>query len=63
MRAAPGLVAFIAALTVLAAPSARAADECRGLPVCIPVAGPWSPSRRATPACGSHNESVAHEVP
>ena len=26
---------------VLAAPSARAADECRGLPVCIPVAGPW----------------------
>ena len=41
MRAAPGLVAFIAALTVLAAPSARAADECRGLPVCIPVAGPW----------------------
>ena len=41
MRAAPVLVAFAAALTVLAAPSARAADECRGLPVCIPVAGPW----------------------
>ena len=41
MRAAPVLVAFAAALMVLAAPSARAADECRGLPVCIPVAGPW----------------------
>ena len=41
MRAAPVLVAFAAALAVLAAPSARAADECRGLPVCIPVAGPW----------------------
>jgi hypothetical protein len=35
------LVAAAAALAVLAAPSALAADECRGLPVCIPVAGPW----------------------
>ena len=41
MRAAPILVALAAALMVLAAPAARAADECRGLPVCIPVAGPW----------------------
>ena len=41
MRAAPVLVALAAALMVLVAPSARAADECRGLPVCIPVAGPW----------------------
>ena len=41
MRAAPVLVALAAAIMVLAAPSARAADECRGLPVCIPVAGPW----------------------
>ena len=41
VRAAPVLVAFAGALAVLAAPSARAADECRGLQVCIPVAGPW----------------------
>jgi hypothetical protein len=41
VRAAPVIVALGAALTVLAAPSARAADECRGLQVCIPVAGPW----------------------
>ena len=41
VRAAPVLVASATALVVLAAPSARAADECRGLPVCIPVAGPW----------------------
>jgi hypothetical protein len=41
VRTAPVLVAFAAALMVLAASSARAADECRGLPVCIPVAGPW----------------------
>ena len=34
----------LAAATVVAAigvPAAQAADECRGLPVCIPVAGPW----------------------
>jgi hypothetical protein len=41
VRAVPALVAFAAALAVLAAPSARAADECRGLPVCISIAGPW----------------------
>jgi hypothetical protein len=41
VRAAGLLVAAAAALTVLAAPSAHAADECRGLPVCIPLAGPW----------------------
>jgi hypothetical protein len=41
VRAAGMLVASVAALAVLAAPSAQAADECRGLPVCIPVAGPW----------------------
>jgi len=35
------LVAAAATLVVLAAPSARAADECRGLQVCIPVPGPW----------------------
>ena len=41
MKAIGVLVASAAALAVLAAPSALAADECRGLPVCIPVAGPW----------------------
>ena len=35
------VLATAAALAVLAAPSAQAADECRGLSVCIPVAGPW----------------------
>lgn len=32
-----GVAAFLAALT----PAARAGTECNGLPVCIPVAGPW----------------------
>ncbi|HEU0304589.1 MAG TPA: hypothetical protein VFR32_08410 [Gaiellaceae bacterium] len=41
MRAAGVFAATAAAVAVLAAPGARAADECRGLPVCIPVAGPW----------------------
>jgi hypothetical protein len=41
MRVVVVLVASAAALAVLAAPSALAADECRGLQVCIPVAGPW----------------------
>ena len=30
-----------AVIAALGVPSAQAADECRGLPVCIPVAGPW----------------------
>ncbi len=41
MRTLGVLAAVAAALAVLVAPSAQAADECRGLPVCIPVAGPW----------------------
>ncbi len=41
MKAFGALLAAAAVLAVLAAPSAVAADECRGLPVCIPVAGPW----------------------
>jgi hypothetical protein len=40
IRAAAALLAVTAALAVGAA-SAQAADECRGLQVCIPVAGPW----------------------
>lgn len=37
-----GLVTLVAAVAVGAvAPASVAADECRGLMVCIPVAGPW----------------------
>jgi hypothetical protein len=39
-RAAVAAIAISAALAVNVA-SGRAADECRGLRVCIPVAGPW----------------------
>ena len=35
------LVALAAAAFVAAPPPAAAADECNGLMVCIPVAGPW----------------------
>lgn len=42
-------LASAAALAGALTPAARAADECRGLMVCIPVAGPWvvvpAPSR------------------
>jgi len=31
----------LAALAGATAPASRAADECQGLQVCIPVAGPW----------------------
>jgi hypothetical protein len=34
------LTAAVAA-TASAAPARTAANECRGLPVCVPVAGPW----------------------
>lgn len=40
MRAAATL-ALLAAAAALQALPAGAADECRGLPVCIPVEGPW----------------------
>jgi hypothetical protein len=40
IRAAAGAIALVAAL-VLGVPASRAADECKGLMVCIPVAGPW----------------------
>jgi hypothetical protein len=33
--------ALLAAAAAFAAGSLSAADECRGLPVCIPVRGPW----------------------
>lgn len=40
MRVAVVLV-LAAGLAALAAPSAGATNECRGLPVCVRVAGPW----------------------
>lgn len=36
-----GAVAALAALAPGAQSSARAGTECNGLPICIPVAGPW----------------------
>lgn len=35
------LLAAAAAVTASAALARTAANECRGLPVCVPVAGPW----------------------
>jgi hypothetical protein len=36
-----GVVVCVALLAALAAGQARATNECRGLQVCVPVAGPW----------------------
>ena len=41
MRVVAAVGATVLAALVASAPSAQAADECRGLMVCIPVAGPW----------------------
>jgi hypothetical protein len=48
MRAAVVAIA-LAAVLALNVPAGRAADECKGLQVCIPVAGPWV----AIPAAGA----------
>lgn len=40
IRGAVGLIVLLAGLTV-SVPASSAADECKGLQVCIPVAGPW----------------------
>jgi hypothetical protein len=40
VRAAVAAVLALAVIAI-AVPAARSADECRGLMVCIPVAGPW----------------------
>jgi hypothetical protein len=40
MRAALAAVATLAAVLV-SAPASQAAGECKGLPVCTPIAGPW----------------------
>jgi hypothetical protein len=57
-------VAVAAALAVAAAPdraSARDAQECRGLQVCIPVAGPWVVVPE--PARGARLSSVQYQLP
>ena len=36
-----GLLTVAIAATASAAPARIAANECRGLPVCVPIAGPW----------------------
>ncbi len=38
---APLTIAVLAVASVIAAPTAGAADECKGLRVCLPLAGPW----------------------
>jgi hypothetical protein len=45
------LLSLAAAAAVFAAPAGAATNECRGLQVCVPVAGPWVvvPSKRAVP--------------
>ena len=40
-RSALAVVLGAAVLAALSAGSARAADECKGLRVCLPVTGPW----------------------
>ena len=40
IRAAAAVIALATALAV-GVPASQAADECKGLQVCIPVAGPW----------------------
>jgi hypothetical protein len=44
-------VAFLAAVAGMSASSAAATNECRGLPVCVRVAGPWVvvPAAQTTP--------------
>jgi hypothetical protein len=46
------VVALLAALALAAAwaPAGGAADECRGITSCIPVAGPWVVVRQGAPA-------------
>lgn len=45
------VVALGAALAGVGAPTAAATNECRGLMICVPVAGPWVvvPAGRSTP--------------
>jgi hypothetical protein len=45
------LLPLLAAAAVFASPAGAATNECRGLQVCVPVAGPWVvvPSKRSVP--------------
>jgi hypothetical protein len=45
------IAAIVAAAAVTAGPAAAATNECRGLQVCVPVAGPWVvvPPRQSVP--------------
>ncbi len=48
----------LVALAAVAAPASRAADECKGLQVCIPVVGPWV----AIPAPSAQTRSATWEL-
>lgn len=41
MKALLALAGVLAAATLVGAETARATNECRGLMICVPVAGPW----------------------
>ena len=45
------LLGVLAAAAWSAAPAGAATHECRALPVCVPVAGPWVivPSKQSVP--------------
>lgn len=60
LLAAVGVAALAAAALGAAVPVARAADECRGLPVCLPVAGPWVVI--PAPAPGERTSTVVWEL-
>jgi hypothetical protein len=61
-RAAFAAIAVVLSVVALgvAAESASAADECRGLPVCLPVAGPWVVI--PAPAPGERTSTVTWEL-
>ena len=48
------VVLGVSVLAAMSAGSARAADECKGLRVCLPVAGPWV----VVPAGGKEGQDV-----
>lgn len=59
ITAAAALVVLVGALGV-AVDLARAADECRGLQTCLPVAGPWV--KIPAPAKGSATSAAVWEL-
>ncbi len=64
MKAAGLVAALVSVVVILGAQSARAADECRGLQVCIPVAGPWVViPATASPGTGSPARSWYMKCP